>query len=147
MPCYSATQEPGEGLVVGGVTLPLALADLGLIDEYEFLVQPVPAGHGPTLHAGLRERIQLELANRQSSGRGRSPCDTCPRELRLHVICPGAFGAASRRNCSNGLRNRVCAPRTSLSPWKAGARWRMPVTYPGSADDGNTDPATCLTSR
>jgi len=57
-------QEPGEGLWVGGVTLPLALADLGLIDEYEFLVQPVLAGHGPTLLAGLRERIQLELVHR-----------------------------------------------------------------------------------
>ena len=57
-------QEPGDGLFVGGVTLPLALADLGLIDEYEFLVQPVLAGHGPTLLAGLRERIQLELVNR-----------------------------------------------------------------------------------
>src|SRR3954468_11445761 len=57
-------QESGEGLWVGGVTLPLALADLGLIDEYEFLVQPVLAGHGPTLLAGLRERIQLELVDR-----------------------------------------------------------------------------------
>ena len=50
-------QEPGEGLGVGGVTLPLALADLGLIDEYEFLVQPIVAGHGPTLFAGLRDRL------------------------------------------------------------------------------------------
>jgi dihydrofolate reductase len=58
-------QEPGDGLYVGGVTLPLALADLGLIDEYEFLVQPVLAGHGPTLLAGLRERIQLELVHRR----------------------------------------------------------------------------------
>lgn len=58
-------QEPGEGLWVGGVTLPLALADLGLIDEYEFLVQPVLAGYGPTLLAGLRERIQLELVDRR----------------------------------------------------------------------------------
>ena len=58
-------QEPGEGLWVGGVTLPLALADLGLIDEYEFVVQPVLAGRGPTLLAGLRERIQLELVDRQ----------------------------------------------------------------------------------
>ena len=58
-------QEPGESLWVGGVTLPLALADLGLIDEYEFLVQPILAGHGPTLLAGLRERIQLELLNRR----------------------------------------------------------------------------------
>src|SRR3954447_6290692 len=57
-------QEPGEGLFVGGVTLPLALVDLGLIDEYEFLVQPVLAGHGPTLLQGLRERIQLELVDR-----------------------------------------------------------------------------------
>ncbi|MEY9952850.1 dihydrofolate reductase family protein [Leifsonia sp. EB34] len=57
-------KEPGEGLFVGGVTLPLALADLGLIDEYVFVVQPVLAGHGPTLLAGLRERIRLELVER-----------------------------------------------------------------------------------
>jgi dihydrofolate reductase len=57
-------QEPGEGLWVGGVRLPLALADLGLIDEYEFVVHPVIAGHGPTLLAGLRERIRLELVER-----------------------------------------------------------------------------------
>jgi dihydrofolate reductase len=57
-------EEPGEGLFVGGVTLPLALADLGLIDEYLFVVQPVLAGHGPTLLAGLRERIELELVHR-----------------------------------------------------------------------------------
>jgi dihydrofolate reductase len=56
--------EPGEGLWVGGVTLPLALADLSLIDEYEFVVQPVLAGHGPTLLAGLRARVELELVNR-----------------------------------------------------------------------------------
>lgn len=56
-------EEPGDGLWVGGVTLPLALADMGLIDEYEFLVQPVLAGHGPTLLAGLRERVQLELVD------------------------------------------------------------------------------------
>lgn len=58
-------QEPGDTLSVGGVTLPLALADLGLIDEYEFLVQPVVAGHGPTLLAGLHERIQLQLVDRK----------------------------------------------------------------------------------
>ncbi len=56
-------QEPGTGLWVGGVTLPRALADLGLIDEYEFLVQPVVAGHGPTLLAGLRDRLQLEFVD------------------------------------------------------------------------------------
>ncbi|MEE3852867.1 dihydrofolate reductase family protein [Gordonia sp. LSe1-13] len=57
-------QQPGESLWVGGVSLPRALADLGLIDEYEFLVQPVLAGRGPTLLAGLREQIQLELVER-----------------------------------------------------------------------------------
>ena len=55
---------------MGGVTLPLALADLGLIDEYEFVVQPVVAGHGPTLLAGLRQRLVLHLVGRQELGSG-----------------------------------------------------------------------------
>ena len=58
-------QEPGRGLSVAGVTLPLALANLGLIDEYEFVVHPVLAGHGPALLAGLRERLELQLVGRQ----------------------------------------------------------------------------------
>jgi dihydrofolate reductase len=58
-------QEPGGGLYVGGVTLPLALADLGLIDDYEFVVHPVVAGRGPTLFAGLSERLELRLVGRQ----------------------------------------------------------------------------------
>jgi dihydrofolate reductase len=57
-------------LFVGGVALPLALADHGLIDEYAFVVQPVLAGHGPTLLAGLRERIELELVDRRDFGSG-----------------------------------------------------------------------------
>jgi dihydrofolate reductase len=63
-------QEAGEGLWVGGVTLPTALASLGLIDEYEFLVQPVLAGYGPTLLAGVRERIELELVGRHELASG-----------------------------------------------------------------------------
>jgi dihydrofolate reductase len=58
-------REPGEGLLVGGVTLPLALAGLGLIDEYEFVVHPIVAGHGPTLFAGLGDRLELRLVGRQ----------------------------------------------------------------------------------
>ncbi|HEV2069353.1 MAG TPA: dihydrofolate reductase family protein [Acidimicrobiales bacterium] len=58
-------REPGSGLYVGGVTLPLALADLGLIDEYEFVVHPIVAGHGPTLFAGLSKRLDLKLVARQ----------------------------------------------------------------------------------
>jgi len=49
-------EEPGRGLFTGGVTLPRALAELGLIDEYEFVVHPRIAGHGPTLFAGLSTR-------------------------------------------------------------------------------------------
>jgi dihydrofolate reductase len=54
----------GKGLLVGGVKLPLALAELGLIDEYEFVVQPRLAGHGPTLFAGLSKRVDLKLVSR-----------------------------------------------------------------------------------
>jgi dihydrofolate reductase len=57
-------RKPGRGLYVGGMTLPLALADLALIDEYEFVVHPVLAGHGPTLFTGLSERLELKLVGR-----------------------------------------------------------------------------------
>jgi hypothetical protein len=40
------------------------LAELGLIDEYEFVVQPRLAGHGPTLLAGLSKPIDLRLVAR-----------------------------------------------------------------------------------
>lgn len=63
-------QEPGNGLFVGGVKLPLALAELGLIDAYEFVVHPVLVGHGPTLFAGLARRVDLKLVNRVEYGSG-----------------------------------------------------------------------------
>jgi dihydrofolate reductase len=63
-------REPGKGLFVGGVKLPLALAELGLIDEYEFVVQPRLAGHGPTLFAGLSKRVDLRLVSRLEFGSG-----------------------------------------------------------------------------
>lgn len=54
-------QEPGRGLLTGGVKLPLALAELGLIDEYEFIIQPRLVGHGPALFAGLSKPLDLQL--------------------------------------------------------------------------------------
>ena len=63
-------REPGKGLFVGGVKLPLALAELGLIDEYEFVVHPRIAGHGPTLFAGLSKHIDLKLVSRLEFGSG-----------------------------------------------------------------------------
>jgi dihydrofolate reductase len=63
-------REPGRGLFVGGVTLPFALAELGLIDEYEFIVHPRVAGHGPTLFAGLSKMIDLKIVDRVEFGSG-----------------------------------------------------------------------------
>lgn len=63
-------QESGNGLFVGGVKLPFALAELGLIDEYEFVVHPRLAGHGPTVFAGLSKHIDLRLASRLELGSG-----------------------------------------------------------------------------
>jgi dihydrofolate reductase len=63
-------REPGKGLFVGGVKLPLALAELGLIDEYEFVVHPRLAGHGPTLFAGLSKSLDLKLVSRLEFGSG-----------------------------------------------------------------------------
>jgi dihydrofolate reductase len=63
-------QGSGKGLFVGGVQLPLALAELGLIDEYEFVVHPRVVGHGPTLFAGLSKPIDLKLVSRLEFGSG-----------------------------------------------------------------------------
>ena len=57
-------REPGKGLFTGGVQLPRALAELGLIDEYEFVVHPRIAGHGPRLFEGLSKPLDLRLVDR-----------------------------------------------------------------------------------
>nr|WP_296772769.1 dihydrofolate reductase family protein [Rhodococcus sp. (in: high G+C Gram-positive bacteria)] len=61
---------PGDGLFVGGVQLPMALAELGLIDEYEFVVHPRLAGRGPTLFAGLSKHVDLVLVDKTELGSG-----------------------------------------------------------------------------
>jgi dihydrofolate reductase len=63
-------REPGKGLLTGGVKLPLALTELGLIDEYELVVAPRLAGHGPTLFAGLSKHVDLKLVSRQELDSG-----------------------------------------------------------------------------
>jgi dihydrofolate reductase len=63
-------EESGKGLFVGGVRLPLALAEAGLIDEYEFVVHPRIAGHGPTPFAGLSTYVDLQLVSRLEFGSG-----------------------------------------------------------------------------
>ena len=56
-------QEPGKDILVGGVNLPSQLIELGLVDEYRFVIQPIVAGEGTRLLAGvsLPEKLQLRL--------------------------------------------------------------------------------------
>ena len=63
-------RESGRGLFVGGVKLPLALTELGSIDEYEFVVHPRLTGHGPTLFAVLSKHVDLKLVSRLEFGSG-----------------------------------------------------------------------------
>jgi len=72
-------RESGRGLFVGGVKLPQALAELGLIDEYEFIVHPRLAGHGPTLFAGLSKHVDLKLVSRLEFGSGAVAMRYVPR--------------------------------------------------------------------
>jgi dihydrofolate reductase len=60
--------QPGKGVFVGGVTLPRALAELGLIDEYQLVVHPKIVGRGPTLFAGMSSPLELELVERREVG-------------------------------------------------------------------------------
>src|SRR5947209_4175227 len=63
-------RESGKGLFVGGVKLAMALTELGLIDEYEFVVEPRLAGHGPTLFAGMSKHGDLRTVSRVEFGSG-----------------------------------------------------------------------------
>jgi dihydrofolate reductase len=56
-------QEPGKNILIGGVDIPSQLIELGLVDEYRFVVGPIVAGEGRRLLEGvsLQERLQLKL--------------------------------------------------------------------------------------
>ena len=56
-------QEPGKDILVGGVSVPSQLIELGLVDEYRFVVQPIVVGEGRRLleDVSLPERLQLKL--------------------------------------------------------------------------------------
>lgn len=66
-------QEPGKNMLVGGVDIPSQLIELGLVDEYRFVVGPVIAGAGRRLLEGvsLRERLQLRLVDSKIFKSGR----------------------------------------------------------------------------
>src|SRR5262249_14194789 len=89
-------RESGRGLFTGGVKLPMALAELGLIDEYEFVVQPRLAGHGPTLFAELSKRIDLKLVSRVEFGSGAVAMRYEPRRE------PSAEGSGGSQSSDHG---------------------------------------------
>jgi dihydrofolate reductase len=56
-------QEEGKNILTGGVDIPSQLIELGLVDEYYFVIQPLVVGKGRRLLEGvsLPERLQLKL--------------------------------------------------------------------------------------
>ena len=73
--------EDGRGIYTGGVTLPQALAERGLIDDYEFVVHPRLAGHGRRLFAGLAKPLDLTLVGRQEFSGGAVALRYVPRAI------------------------------------------------------------------
>jgi len=65
-------QEPGKNILVGGVSIPSQLIELGLVDEYHFVVQPIVAGEGRRLMEGisLQEKFRLKLVESKISKSG-----------------------------------------------------------------------------
>jgi len=56
-------QEQGDNILTGGVSIPAQLVELGLIDEYHFVVHPIVSGEGRRLFEGisLRESLKVKL--------------------------------------------------------------------------------------
>lgn len=76
---HQLKQQPGKGLGVGGVKLAMSLTEMGLIDEYEFVVHPRIVGHGPTLFAELSKAFDLKLVNRVEFSSGAVAMQYIPR--------------------------------------------------------------------
>jgi dihydrofolate reductase len=113
-------REPGKGLFVGGVKLPQALAELGLIDEYELIVQPRLAGHGPTLFAGLSKRVDLKLVSRLEFSSGAVAMRYEPRYRRLGPHDVQGVRAERRAPSRSRLRSSTLRPprRHASRPWQ-----------------------------
>jgi dihydrofolate reductase len=64
--------EPGKDMLVGGVSIPTQLIELGLVDEFRFVVSPILAGEGRRLldDARLAERLQLKFIDSKTFDSG-----------------------------------------------------------------------------
>ena len=63
-------REAGHGLFLAGVKIALPMAELDLIDQYEFVVHPRLAGHGPSLFTGVSKYVDLNLIDRREFSPG-----------------------------------------------------------------------------
>ena len=63
-------QQPGKNIVVGSPSIIVALMQAGLIDEYQFCVQPIVLGSGLALFKNIRDRINLKLLKTKTHGSG-----------------------------------------------------------------------------
>ena len=100
-------RESGKGLLLGGVTLPLALTERALIDEYELVVHPRLAGHGPALFAGLSKHVDLKLVSRSEFSSGAAAVAVRAEEVDIGVT-PRSYAVACEK--------RMWLPNGSRSP-------------------------------
>jgi dihydrofolate reductase len=115
-------RESGKGLLVGDLKLPMALVEPELIDEYEFLMQPGIAGHGPTLFAGLSKRVDLKLVSWLKFGSEVVAMRYEPRRWPSGLLgktkLPALAFAASRAHGASDCRKIYARPRRDRS-WPA----------------------------
>ena len=64
--------QPGKNISIGSLRIAAHLTQLGMIDEYHFVVHPVVAGKGPRLFEadGLKERLRLKLVGSKKFSSG-----------------------------------------------------------------------------
>lgn len=67
----SLKRQPGKGLtVLGSGSVVSQLAQAGLIDEYQILLNPIALGKGKTMFEGLKDKLSLKLAKTRTFGNG-----------------------------------------------------------------------------
>jgi hypothetical protein len=124
-------RESGKGLLVGGVTLPLALAEPGLIDEYEFVVQPRLAARGgtPVGRVASAARSPARSNDGRQCGILDRSCDKAGAGRRRNPL--GGQLAGRGPTLFAGLSKRVDLRLVSLLEFASG-RWRCGMSREAS---------------